>query len=451
MAFAAAFCVLYLGSTSRWWFEDDPTHFAAAAAVKSPIAIFLDPQVLRRWGTGASLVPMHVLSYWCDIQLFGISPVAARLHNLVSTALVCGLLFLVLARFGADRVCSAVAAWLWLWLPATIAVHEYLGPRHYIEGLGWSLAACYALYRVCHEPPGASAMRDGAFLVVFTVAAILSKEIYVATLPAFIVLYGSWHRRYWTAAMALGLLAGYSWYRAAMLGPHIVYPQPPWSLGEYARYLSVVPYTFAASSAGWVYYGALALGALWAFTREPRSVSRCAILMLAVFAAGLAATYPTAAALLLTHETPGTWYRAAFISCTIAFIAGAYMVGRYASRRVQLAALCIFVAIVAPGMRRTRAYWDGRFARSEAEGRFYLAYPDRLVYSEEEASWFLPGLDRLYGVARPHSVSKYELTGPGVRTMLERFPTIWRYRDAAWAEDPALYGSIAMRNTDGIR
>lgn len=451
MALAAAFCVLYLGSTSRWWFEDDPTQFAAAAAIRSPVAIFLDPQVLRRWGTGASLVPMHVLSYWCDTQLFGISPMAARLHNLVSTVLVCGLVFLVLARFGADPICAALAAVLWLWLPATIAVHDYLATRHYIEGLGWSLAACYVLYRVCHEPPGASAMRDGAFLVVFTVAAILSKEIYVATLPTFIVLYGSWHRRYWPAAMAFLLVAGYSLYRAAMLGPVVVYPHPAWNLGEYVRFLSVLPYTFAAGPAGWVYYGALALGALWALTREPRSAARCVIVMFAVFAAGLVATYPTAAALLLTHETPGTWYRAAFISCTTAFIAGAYMLGRYANRRVQLAALCLFLAIVVPGMRRTRAYWNGRLARSEAEGRFYLAHPERLVYSEEEASWFLPGLDRLYGVARPHSVSKYALTDPGVRAMLERFPTIWRHRDAAWTEDPALYGFIAMRNTDGSR
>jgi hypothetical protein len=451
MAFATAFCALYLRSTSRWWFEDDPTHFAAAAAVGNPVAIFTDPQVLRRWGTGASLVPMHVLSFWCDIRLFGISPPAARLHNLASTAIVCGLLFLVLVRYGADRSCSAVAAGLWLLLPATIAVHDYLGPRHYIEGLGWSLAACYVLYGVCHAPSGESRMRDAVGLVVFTAAAMLSKEIYVAVLPTFIILYGCRRRRWWPPAMALLLVVGYAVYRAAMLGPSIVYPQPAWNPGEYVRFLRILPYTFAAGNAGRVYYGALALGAVWAFTREPRSVLRRSFLMLALFAAGLVATYPTAAAVLLTHETPGTWYRAAFISCTIAFIAGADLLGHYANRRVQLAALCLFLAVVVPGMRRTRAYWDGRFERSEAEGRFYLAHPERLVYSEEEASWFLPGLDRLYGVARPHSVSKYDATAPGVRTMLERFPTIWRHAGAGWTEDPALYASIAVRNPDGNR
>jgi hypothetical protein len=448
MVFASAFCVLYLGSTSRWWFEDDPTHFALAAAVKNPVAIFVDPQVLRHWGTGASLVPMHVLSYWCDIQLFGISPMAARLHNLVSTVLVCWLLYLALTRFGADRACSAFAAGLWLWLPATIAVHYYLGPRHYIEGLGWSLAACCFLYRICHEPPGAPAMRDTAFLVVFTLAAILSKEIYVTTLLAFIVLYSFWHRRYWPGAMAVTLLPGYYWYRIAMLGSSIVYPHPAWSVGEYARSLRVLPYTFAASPSGWLYYGGLAVGAAWAFKREPRSVSRYVILMFVVFAAGLAATYPTAAALLLTYETPGTWYRAAFISCTVAFIAGAYMLGRYANRKIQLASLCIFIAIVVPGMERTRVYWNGRFVRSEAEGRFYLAHPDRLIYSEEDATWFLPGLDRLYGAAGPHYVSKNELTGPHVREMLDRFSTVWRYQDATWVEDRALYVLIQGQNAE---
>jgi hypothetical protein len=48
---------------------------------------------------------------------------AARLHNLASTVIVCWLLFLVLARFGAERRSAALAAVLWLWLPATMAVH----------------------------------------------------------------------------------------------------------------------------------------------------------------------------------------------------------------------------------------------------------------------------------------------------------------------------------------
>ena len=451
MVCAAAFCVLYLDSTSKWWFEDDPTHFASAAAVRNPIAFFVDPQVMRRWGTGASLVPMHALSYWCDLRIFGVSAAAARVHSLVSTVLVCTLLFLCLTRYGADPRCSAVAAVLWLFLPATIAVHDYIGPRHYLEGLGWSLAACLVLHRICREPPGAPAWRDGALLLIFTVAAMLSKETYVATLPALLVLYGASRRRYWPGVMAAVLVIGYAWYRTAMLGPNAVYPQPAWNLGEYARSLWVLPYTFAAGSAGWAYYVGLAAFAAWAFSRDPRPVTKCVVLLLAVYAAGLVAAYPTAAALLLTHETPGTWYRAAFVPSTIALIAGAYMLGRWANRKVQLAALLIFVAIVAPGTQRTRAYWNRRLARSEVEGRFYLAHPDRLVYSEEEAYWFLPGLDRLYGVGRPHSVDKYAPTDPGAASALARFSTIWRQQDGAWTEDSALYARLRTQSADGRR
>jgi hypothetical protein len=444
LGFAAAFCVFYLDSTSKWWYEDDPLQFSAASAISNPLDIFLDPQILRRWGTGASLVPMHVLSYWLDTHLFGISPTAARLHNLASTILACWLLYVALTCFGVDRGVAAFAAGLWLWLPATIAVHDYLGTRHYIEGLGWSLAACYFLVRICHEPPGAPASRDTAFLLILTVAAILSKEIYLTTLLAFIFLYSFWHRRYGLSAMAVALLAGYYWYRIVMLGSG-AYPHPDWSVREYARYLWVLPYTFSASPWGWAYYAALAGGAVWAFTREPRSASAFLILMVVVFAAGLAATYPTAPAVLLTYETPGTWYRAVFILQTLALIGGASLLGRYAAWPIRIAALCGLIVILAPGVDRTRKYWEGRFARSEVEGRFYLAHPEKLVYSEEDASWFLPGLERLYGIGRTHYVSKNELSGAHPRKMVQQFSTIWRQRESSWVRDEELYALIRQR------
>src|SRR5262245_49171451 len=118
IAFAAAFVVLWLRSTSGWWFEDDPLQFAAAASISSPVSIFTDPGILGRWGTGASLVPMQVLSYWFDTHAFGISPADARIHDAVATIACAWLLFFVLARAGAGAWVSAAAAALWLCLPA---------------------------------------------------------------------------------------------------------------------------------------------------------------------------------------------------------------------------------------------------------------------------------------------------------------------------------------------
>src|SRR5262245_53520055 len=114
LGFATFFVVLWLGSTSAWWFEDDTLQFTAAASITNPAAIFTDPTILRRWGTGASLVPMQVLSYWIDTHAFGISPAAARIHDAISTVACAFLVFLVLSRFEVTPVASAAAACLWI-------------------------------------------------------------------------------------------------------------------------------------------------------------------------------------------------------------------------------------------------------------------------------------------------------------------------------------------------
>lgn len=440
LGFAAAFCVFYLDSTSKWWYEDDPLQFSAAAAISNPADIFLDLQVLHRWGTGASLVPMQVLSYWLDTHLFGISPLAARLHSLVSTVLVCWLLYVVLTAFGVDRAVAGTATGLWLSLPATIAVHQFLGTRHYLEGLGWSLAACYFLARTGQSPSARRRVVETLLLLVCAAAAMLSKEIYVTTLPAFLFLYALWHRRYLLGAAALGLVPGYFVYRLAILGG-AAYPHPGFDTESYLRYLRVLPYTFSVSRWGWVYYGGLVVGAVWAIRRDARAWRTC-LLLLVLFAAGLVATYPTAPAVLLTYEIPGTWYRAVFILHTLALIGGTLLLGLYADGRVRIAALCILVVILSPGVGKTRKYWESRFTQSEAEGRFYLAHPDRLVYSEEDATWFLPGLERLYGIGRSHYVSKNELSGAHVKSMILQFPTIWRQREGSWARDDDLFTRI---------
>ena len=438
---ALAFCGLYLRSTSTWWFEDDPHHYAAAAAVDNPVDIFLDPNVLHRWGTGASLVPMHVLSFWIDTHAFGVSPRAARIHQLVSTVVVAFLIAFVLRRFDVEPLVAAAAALLWLCLPATLAVHYYLGTRQYMEGLGWSLLAADQLRLLCGQARPRTS--TATLFLVCAAAAMLSKETYAAAVPAFVFLYALAHRRFGWSAVAVALAAGYAGYRIAILGAGADYPHPPWSLEEYLRYLRVLPDTLAVGPRGWILAAGLAALAVAAL-RKP-SGWRPVVLFIGVLAAGLAATYPTAPAVLLTHETPGTWYRAVFAIQTTVLLAGAYLLGRFASRATRAVALAVFLAVVVPGTVKTRRYWLDRLAGSEAEGRFYLAHPDRLVYSEEPAYWFLPGLDKLYGVATPHSIGRFDPELARATEMLRRHATIWRRRDGAWAEDPGLYASLRAK------
>jgi hypothetical protein len=446
VAVAVVFVTLFLRSTSAWWFEDDPLQFAAAASIPQPAAPFIDPSVLRHWGTGASLVPLQVLSYWIDTHAFGVSPTAARIHDAVGTVACALLVFLALSRFGVPSVTSAVAACLWLCLPSTIAVHEFTSARHYVEGLAWSLAAVCVLDAICRHPPGKSTVGLTLLFFLLTGAAMLSKETYAVSLTVFAIPYALSHRRRPLAGAIAVLGIAYVVYRLALLGAGDAYPHPSMGPGDYVRYLLVLPYTLTAGTRGWVLVAILAVAAAWALRRHAGSAARSLLLFAAVFAAGLAATYPTAPAVLLTHETPGTWYRAVFLASTVTLIWIAYLLGSSASRPWQIAVLVAALGVILPGTIRTRAYWHARFDRSEEEGRFYLAHPDRLVYSEEDADWFLPGLDRLYGGSRNHFVSKNRRGGPAVRQMLEQFPAIWRYRDGHWETDTALYEALLTEN-----
>ncbi|MFC1601702.1 hypothetical protein ACFL34_05080 [Candidatus Sumerlaeota bacterium] len=99
-----------------------------------------------------------------------------------------------------------------------------------------------------------------------------------------------------------------------------------------------------------------------------------------------------------------------------------------------------------PGVYKTHAYWGERFQRSEMEGKFYLANPDKLIYSEEAAHWFLPGLTELYSVTQSHFVCDKFMVSEQSREMLNSFSTIWRYREGEFVEDENLFLAIKSQN-----
>jgi hypothetical protein len=235
-------------------------------------------------------------------------------------------------------------------------------------------------------------------------------------------------------------------YRRALLGPGAEYPHGTITPAEYLRYLSVLPHTLSASRWGVALLIPLAMLAVDAVRRNGWPAGRAVALFATLLIGGIAAVYPTAPSVAISFETPGTWYRAVFIVSSLVMIGGAYLAGRHASRRVALSSLFVAAAIILPGTVRTRSYWRGRLAAAESEGRFYLDHPDRLVFSEEDADWFLPGLDRLYELPGGHSISKNRLTGADVRERLARYSMIWRRSNGVWREDRELYDSLLRRN-----
>jgi len=439
---ACLYSIFWLQSTQKWWYEDDPVQYSAAAQVSNPIDIFLDPRTLRNFGTGASVVPMQVLSYWFDTKFFGVSPRAAYMHSLVSLVVVVLLLYTALALYTGKVAASAWIAVIWMFLPATVAVHFFLATRHYMEGLGWSLLAGIFLYLHINRPSQGARHLLVLAILVSTVLAMLSKEIYVATL-SFVFLYSFFKRRYCLciASIVLGVL--YLAYRFWIVGLASHYPVDTLGVRSYLKYLAILPYTFAASASGYAAYLALFIGCVLLLLRRPvAESSKIILIVLATLASTLIATYPTAAAILITYKIPGTWYRSPFLLNTLVLLFVGYLFVRYLPPRSQLLGLLAAFAILVPGAQETVTHWTGRFARSEQEAKFYLSNPDKLLFSEEAAHWFIPGVGTLYNVPAPHYISSLFTDGPDAKAMLALYPTIWRYRDGHFVQDSALYQSL---------
>jgi hypothetical protein len=438
------FSVAYLQVIFRWWYEDNPGDYAMVAALPSGWTIFSSPAVVKGFGTGASAIPMQILSFWVDVKLFGISPFAAYCHNLLALLIVAILMYKVLERYTEDRVVSTGITVLWLLLPSTIAVHYFIATRHYMEGLGWSLLVLYCLHRTCQLPDG---KRDTiGLLVIFfgSLAALLSKEIYVTTLPTFVFLYSLNKRRYKIAASAVLVVIVYAAYRQWLVGGGHGYPVPQLSVGGYLKYLAILPYTFSANWWGYLGYGGLAALGVHAVMAKRSRDRKVVGLIVLLLLGGLLATYPTAEAVLDTYRTPGTWYRSPFIINTLVMLSGGYLLSRYAPRRLQALCAIILLVLQVPGVHATRTYWTQRLLQAEREGKFYLANPDKLVLSQEEAYWFLSGIDQLYKIPQAHHIAIQNLNSEHARKMLSLYPQIWRLENGNfWAERNA-YDALTL-------
>jgi hypothetical protein len=435
--------LLFLKSPFHWWYEDDPWQYAIADSIPNPVRIFADPAVMQGFGSGASLVPVQLLSYWLDLRLFGKSPLLANLHSLFWLLVAAVLFFVLLLSLTGDRWLSAVFAGFWVCLPSTISVHLYLSARHYLEGAAWALAACWAAHELWRTPAPRRSLRPWLWTVLLaaTIAAILCKEIYGALVLCYLFV-GAILRRRFAAALGAGILAtAYAVYRAWMLGNGAKYPVAPLPASKMLDFLRIVPYTLTSNAGGYLLYGGLAVGGVLLLLFHWRGAWKGAVLTASLVAAGLASIYPAAAAVLETFRTPGTWYRTSFAVHAVVLLGIACLLARL-SRIWRVAACALFAAALLPGTLSAERWWSGRFERSEAEGRFYLANPGRLVYSEEDALWFLSGVDRLYRVSQSHFISRALREEQISRDRAREFTTIWRFRAGRFIEDPGLFGEI---------
>jgi hypothetical protein len=285
-------------------------------------------------------------------------------------------------------------------------------------------------------------------VVLFAAVSVLFKEIYATAVPAYVTAIALHRRKTGLLLIPIGLGVGYVAYRLSVQGTGISYAMPLLGVYDYARSVLALPYTLTAS------YGGYALVAgflfivvkLWQSSATGSAIRSATQLALLLLAAALVATYPVAYAMLTGYKIPDTSYRMPFVVSTILLMWAAYLLPQYLSRRQILFAAAMTLLVVVPGTDRTRGLWTQRMARTEAEGKFYLSNPDKLLYSEEDAFWFIIGVHRLYNVEGEHYINKQFRVGPTERTRLEKYSQIWSYQNGTIAPNTQLLEDLRQEN-----
>jgi hypothetical protein len=446
--FTLLFSLGYLGLSSKWWFEDDPVQIHYVGQIKNPVSIFADPDVIRGYGAGKALAPMQLLSYWFDVRLFGPFPAIAYAHNLAALVLTALMIQLTLRRWTGDFHISTVAALTWLLLPTTIAVHYYISARHYMEGLLCTLLVVYCTEKFLQPSWRFSKTLALTGLVVFAVAGMLSKEIYAAIIPAYLLAIGLHKRKAGLASLPLVLGCGYLLYRLLIHGTGLDYTMPFLGVYDYLRFVFALPYTVSANVGGYVLVACLValLIKLWKSPAMLPHGKTSAKLALVLLGAALVATYPVSYAVLTGYKIPDTSYRMPFILNTILVMWAAYAMSRFLTRKQQLLSFVLLLIVLLPGSERTRRLWQERMARAEIEGRFYVNNPDKLMYSEEEAFWFIIGVHRLHNVTTEHYINKQFRVGKVESERLRQHSEIWRYHEGSFQPDAALFEELKKEN-----
>ncbi len=111
-------------------------------------------------------MPLQAVSEWIDSAVAYRSARFAYFHNIVSLSIALGFLMHVLRCFGLSMVCSLTLLILWLCLPATIAVNEFLSTR--------TVARNLTIYPRTFRRVACAA---------------LCKELYAVTVPLFLFFY----------------------------------------------------------------------------------------------------------------------------------------------------------------------------------------------------------------------------------------------------------------------
>jgi hypothetical protein len=348
-------------------------------------------------------------------------------------------LFHVLRRFALSNRTAIALSLLWLCLPATIVVNEFLSTRHYLEGTAASLLAVAVAQNIAQGVARENA-RMIALLCVTLGCAMLFKEVFAITVPLFIAIYLHESGRNRAAISALLLIIPYIAYRYWVFGSGVRWGAPFLGPGEYLHYLSRLPSVLAGNYGGHALV-ALFAGMLIVFGRSQKKLGRILAYAFLLLASALVVIYPVAYPVYHFGHEHGTWLRALHLLSSGLLLAGGVFFCHLQHRYVRVSIALLTAAVLVCGAVATRNEWERLMLHAEREGKFYLAHPDRLIYSEVPAGFYLGGLELLYDVPVRHYILSSERNHPP-RNELERHQTIWRMVNGKFQPDPQLFAEL---------
>ena len=438
---SVAYNVFFLRTFSHWWFEDDPYLFGFVKTVRNPAAFF-HRDTIKALGAGGALTPFQAISEWIDSSIAYRSLFFAHLHNTISVTVTLLLLFHVLRRFAVSSRTAIVLCLLWLCLPATIVVTEFLSARHYLEGLAVTLLAV-AIAQNIGQSVWPEKAKTIAPLCLAVSCAMLFKELYAITVPLFCAIYLFETKRYRAAASALLPIPLYFAYRQWVFGSHVDGGSAFLGPTQYLTYLSRLPHMMAGNFGGYALL-ILFVVLLFILARQQKSPARFLVYAALLIGSQLAVLYPVAFPILLQWAEHGTWCRVMFLLGTGLLMAGGVACSHARLRYVRpLAAFATFAVLIF-GAVATRAEWQRLMLQSKREGKFYVANPDRLLYSEVPGAFFLDGVRLLYGIPVRHHILSIERPRPPAK-VLERHQTIWRMVNGRFEPDPQLFAELRAK------
>jgi hypothetical protein len=430
VVFGLVYSMAYLKLHSRWWFEDDPVVFGIAGKTSNPAEFFIDPEVVHEYGDGRALVPVQMLSFWVDMHLGGGSPGFAYAHQIASFLATLLLLYFVLLPLFRYRkgACFSVCV-LWTLLPATAAVLQFLTTRHYVEGLLFLLLSVFSLQRL-KTSDGSLSTAARAAAILAACFAMLSKETYAAVTPVLLLAFAWLHRDRALAKWTAGLIGSFAAYRIWLIGPSLDYHMPTLSTGQYLHYFTKLPYTLTATYGGY-WLCAIIAGLGFYYVRRRKGGYHALILLGALLLVAVVTILPVSYSLYGTIRKPDPWYRIVFLVNTIALCGGGYLAVHSTRKRTQIALAAVAFVMLAPGTEKTRKLWQSMMASAQQEAEFYLRNPDKVLLSDLEGYWFIPGVHAMYNVESPHYVLRTDLESQP----LKAGSTVWRLREGRFVPE----------------